>query len=74
MSGWYSSPDQVGGWKTATENLSNNQMSPLNQNNFVVDPVDYQVNDIHPQYYPLGLQPLGLDITNRALIGVKPYG
>jgi hypothetical protein len=73
-SNWFIAPDQVGGWQTAQENLSNNEIRLLNQTNFFTAPIDYQINDPQPQYYPIGLMPVGLDVTFRALIGVKPYG
>ena len=41
---------------------------------WITHPIDYQVNDQQQQFYPVGLMPIGLDLTPRALLGVRPYG
>ena len=98
---WFKVPDQVGGWKTRTENQTNCLLSPMESMiqgegggfnsdfnndfriemgipgfdiNWITNPLDYQINDLHQQYYCVGQEPVGGDLSPRALIGVDPYG
>lgn len=71
---WFKKPDIVGGWLTAQENLTLDLLSLQNQQNFFEDPLLYQINYWHCQYYVVGLTPVGANTSLRGLLGVRPYG
>lgn len=71
---WFNDPDLVGGWRTAEENQTGDMLSLQNQQSFFEDPLIYQINPPNSQYYPVGLTPVGGNISPRGLLGVKPYG
>lgn len=74
ISDWSTSANLIGGWKTAIENLTDDQLSLQNQTGFFIEPLEYQINALPQQYYPLGLQVVGMDAVVVGRLGVKPYG
>jgi hypothetical protein len=70
---WFKQPDLVGGWKTSQRNQTDDLLSLSNQTQPFVDPIEYQVNSSLQQYYVVGLMPVGMNVSVRALLGVRPY-